>query len=71
MSTAFPSTGATGSCPSFAKRFGTVAIVKARGSSRAVTSYHRSGHETGAPGSGRTENGAAIVWPRPFWSQAM
>src|SRR5207249_3553785 len=37
----------------------------------AVTSSQRSGHDTGAPGSGRTENGATIVWPCPFWPQSM
>jgi hypothetical protein len=45
-------------------------MVKRLGSRRAVTSDHGSGHEIGAPGSGRTENGATIVWPRPFWPKS-
>src|SRR5436309_3037099 len=64
------STGASGS-PSVSKRGAAVLIVKRVGSSRAVTSSQRSGHDTGAPGNGRTENGATIVWPCPFWPQSM
>ena len=37
------------------KRFGSVLIVNRAGSSRAVTSSQRKGHEAGAPGKGRTE----------------
>jgi len=46
-------------------------MVNREGSSRAFTSSQRSGHETGAPASGRAENGATIVWPRPFWPKSM
>ncbi len=70
MSTLSRSTGAIGSF-TVAKRSGTVRIVNALGSRRAVTSSQRSGHETGAPGSGRTENGATIVCPCTFCSQSM
>src|SRR5215470_17185313 len=31
---------------------------------------HGSGVETGAPARGRTENGAAISLPRPFWRKS-
>lgn len=54
--------GARGS-PIFSISAGSPVIVKRRGSRRAVTSCHGSGHEAGAPGSGRTENGATIVRP--------
>src|SRR5262249_52780037 len=60
-----PRTGTIGSFIS-AKRLGTVFIVKRLGSSLAVTSSHVSGQATGAPGRGRTENGATIVCPGPF-----
>src|SRR5262245_60328423 len=43
-----------------------VFIVKLLGSILAVTSSHVSGQATGAPGRGRTENGATIVCPGPF-----
>ena len=46
-------------------------MVKRAGSRRAVTSLHTSGHDAGAPGSGRSENGATIVWPWPFWPKSM
>ena len=65
MSSPAPRTGANGSVLA-AKRFGTVAIVKRAGSSRAVTSSHASGQDTVAPGRGRAENGAAMVCPRAF-----
>ena len=64
------STGANGSAI-LSKRFGRVVIVKRAGSRRAVTSLHVSGHEAGAPGSGRRENGATMVWPWPFWPKSM
>jgi hypothetical protein len=56
------STGVSGSAI-LSKRFGRVVMVKRAGSRRAVTSLHVSGHDAGAPGSGRKENGATIVWP--------
>ena len=54
-------------CFSFRIRSGTVLIVCFRMSSRGLTSRHASGTETGAPGSGRTLNGATISLPDPFW----
>ena len=45
---------------------GAVLMVKARGSRPGFTSLQRSGIETVAPGTGRAENGAAIVLPYPF-----
>ena len=47
-------------------RAGTVLIVNARMSSLGVTSRQESGVETGAPGSGRTLNGATSRRPCPF-----
>lgn len=69
MSMETVSTGASGS-DSFSKRPGRVLIVKRAGSRRAVTSFQRSGHEAGAPGSERTENGPTTVRPWPFWGGA-
>ena len=48
----------------------TVRIVKRAGSRRFVTFDHARGIETGAPARGRTESGAAISLPRPFWRKS-
>jgi len=60
-----PSTAAKGS-PRLASSRGAVRIVKRAGSRRRVTRLQASGMETGAPGRGRTESGAARSFPRPF-----
>ena len=43
------------------------ALYDAGNKIRLVTCRHESGVETGAPGLGRTEKGATISLPRPFW----
>ncbi len=53
------------------KPTGAIFRVKRRGSSFFVTSSQRSGKETGADGSGRSEKGATIVLPKPFCPQSM
>src|SRR5437870_2655173 len=60
------STGASGSRPSCCMRAAAVLMVNFPGSRRALTSFHSSGMETVAPGSGRTLNGATISWPWRF-----
>src|SRR5205823_12228940 len=56
--------------PCFATRSSATAIVKSRGRTSSVSSDHRSGVDTGAPGFGRAEYTDAIVLPCPFcrWS---
>jgi hypothetical protein len=70
MSRPLSSTGRSGSdiC---SKRATIVFTVNRAGSSVGVTSRHSSGHEAGAPGSGRSENGATMVCPCPFWPKSM
>jgi hypothetical protein len=70
MSMPSPSTGRSGSAIR-SNRFGSVSSVKRAGSSRGVTSRHSIGHEAGAPGSGRSEKGATMVCPWPFWPKSM
>jgi hypothetical protein len=57
------STRTAGSVSSRSMRSTAVLIVNALGSRDAFTSSHCSGIETVAPGSGRTLNGATMVWP--------
>ena len=52
--------------PSSANRAGTVAMVKSRGSASSISSQ-RTGVDTTASGTPRTEYAAAIVWSRAFW----
>ncbi len=54
----------------FANRPGSVARVKLAGSKSSVTSFHLSGQDAGAPGKGRTEYGATMVRPWPFWPKS-
>src|SRR5436190_410465 len=53
--------------PCCATRCCTTSIVNWAGSSPGLTSFQRSGVDTGAPGRGRTEYAEAIVFPSPFW----
>jgi len=69
MSMPGPSTPASGSSI-FSNRFGNIFRLKFFGSSFAFTSLQRSGHDAGAAGSGRSEYGATIVMPCPFWPQS-
>lgn len=52
--------------PSLAKRAGTVAMVKAVGSTSSISSQ-LIGVETVPSGLPRTEYALAIVWSRAFW----
>jgi hypothetical protein len=70
MSMPSPRTGVSGSAI-FSKRAAIVFRLKRAGSRRGVTSRHSSGHEAGAPGSGRSENGATMVCPCPFCPKSM
>ena len=61
------STSTSGSALSFLNRSGAVLMVCFLMSSRLFTSRHARGIDTGAPGSGRTLNGATSSLPDPFW----
>ena len=60
------STGAHGSAPRRSIRSSALRIVNVFGSSVSFTSSYSSGIDTVAPGSGRTLNGATMVWPCRF-----